>query len=67
MREFKDIDLAEIRFGRTLELKANQSGDIEGLASAFGVPDSHGDIVEPGAFRSSIEEHRRNGSAPAFL
>ncbi|MCA7084070.1 HK97 family phage prohead protease [Cupriavidus sp. DB3] len=45
-----------------------ESGLIEGFASTFnGPPDSHGDIVSPGAFAASLREHAARGTAPAML
>ena len=38
-----------------LEVKAvTKAGEIEGYASVFGVTDSDGDIIHPGAFRESL-------------
>lgn len=39
-----------------LELKAEQSGLIEGYGSVFGGRDSHGDVVQPGAFAKSLQK-----------
>lgn len=47
---------------------ATASGAIEGYASAFGgPPDDYGDIVEPGAFRATLAEHKAAGTMPAML
>ena len=41
------------------EFKADSSKRIlEGYASAFGNPDSYGDVVEPGAFTKTILERK---------
>jgi HK97 family phage prohead protease len=51
-----------------LEFKAAPDGTIQGYASTFGgEPDSHGDIVMPGAFAKSIADHRAANSMPLML
>jgi HK97 family phage prohead protease len=46
-----------------LDLKAvGDDGAIEGIASAFHVVDSDGDVIHPGAFKASLE--RRGGRSP---
>jgi HK97 family phage prohead protease len=46
-----------------LEIKAVEDGGmIEGVASAFHVVDSDGDVIHPGAFKGSLE--RRGGKSP---
>lgn len=40
----------------SLELKADDSGAIEGYASTFGNVDQGGDVVEKGAFKKTIKE-----------
>lgn len=37
------------------------TGEIEGYASVFGVRDSHGDIIEPGAFRKTLATRESDG------
>ena len=50
---------------RTVE---SDDGTIAGYASTFGgEPDSYGDIIQAGAFASSIAQHKRDGTAPAML
>lgn len=45
-----------------LEIKAvGDDGLIEGYGSVFGVVDSYGDVVQPGAFIDSLVEARRKG------
>jgi HK97 family phage prohead protease len=42
-----------------LEVKeTGEEGYIEGYASVFGVIDSYGDVVDPGAFKKSIKESK---------
>ncbi len=52
--------------GETLALDAG-GAVVEGYASLFGVPDQGGDIVEPGAYRASLEAMRRGGRRVRFL
>lgn len=60
-----------LRLSPTLEVKfssGSEAGMIEGYASVFGGnPDSYGDIVQKGAFRRTLQEHRAEGSMPAML
>lgn len=54
-----------------LEVKAedvNEDGTFKGWASTFGgSADSHGDIIEQGAFQDTIEKGGRNGNGIAML
>lgn len=43
------------------------SGTFSGYGSTFGNVDRVGDIVEPGAFTRSLEQHEKNGTMPAML
>lgn len=44
------------------------AGTFTGYASTYGGdPDSHGDIIAPGAFADSLAEHERKGTRPAML
>ncbi|HQE41534.1 MAG TPA: HK97 family phage prohead protease [Zoogloea sp.] len=45
----------------------SQTGEIVGLAAAFGNVDSGGDRILPGAFAASLAEHRSAGTTPAML
>lgn len=48
--------------------KAQEDGIVVGYASTFGgEPDSHGDIIAPGAFTSSLAAHKSQGTFPAML
>jgi HK97 family phage prohead protease len=54
----------------TFEVKAvdDATGEIEGYGSTFGgEPDSYGDIVAPGAFAATLQEHKAKGSMPKML
>ena len=46
---------------------AADDGTIEGYGSVFGVKDSYGDVIAPGAFANSLAEHQKAGSMPALL
>lgn len=51
-----------------VELKAvGDDGSIEGYGSVFGVVDDWDDTVAPGAFKSSLAEHKAAGTMPAML
>lgn len=50
------------------DVKASQSGRIEGYASTFGgAPDRHGEIVLAGAFADTLTRHRKTGETPVML
>lgn len=47
---------------KTLELKADETGKIAGFFSTYEkIPDSYGDIIEPGAFTKTIEKRKASG------
>ncbi len=50
-----------------LEIKADSSGLISGYGSIFGNVDSYNERVLPGAFKGSIEEHKRRGTRIKML
>ncbi|MDW9370054.1 HK97 family phage prohead protease [Sinorhizobium meliloti] len=50
-----------------LEIKADSTGRISGYGSVFGNVDSYGERVLPGAFKKSLEEHKRRGSRIKML
>jgi hypothetical protein len=53
---------------RPLKIKAvEDDGSFEGYGSVFDVVDSYRDIVLPGAFAQTIEEHNEKGEMPALL
>ena len=57
----KTIDFA-------FEIKAvSESGTFSGYGSVFGVKDSYGDIVVPGAFTDSLADHKGKNRLPAML
>ncbi len=53
---------------KPLEIKAlSEDGSFEGYGSVFDVVDSYRDVVMPGAFSQTLEEHEEKGSMPALL
>jgi len=51
-----------------LQIKATgDDGSVEGYGSVFGVKDSYDDVIEPGAFKSSLASHKSAGTMPAML
>lgn len=63
-----DISALSLSPAFALDVKADATGEIEGMASPFGgAPDSYGDIVEPGAYAASLASHAKAGTAPAML
>jgi HK97 family phage prohead protease len=69
LRNFQKNGTVATRMTAPLELRFEGSaGGIEGYASAFGgPPDSYGDIIERGAFKRTIGDHKREGTMPAML
>ncbi|RFC81650.1 HK97 family phage prohead protease [Acinetobacter sichuanensis] len=45
----------------------SDTGEFEGYASVFGVKDSYGDVVMPGAFKRTLNEWSQKGRLPAML
>lgn len=58
------IDRIEFKFAP--EGMDAKTGDFAGYGAVFGNTDSHGDVVEPGAFLDSLEQWRAKGSLPAM-
>lgn len=61
----KHKDLAGLRLKALTE--GDGKGTIEGYLSVFGVRDSYGEVVMPGAFAGSLAKHRREGTRPLML
>ena len=61
--------MIDTRFSFPLEVKASgNAGIVEGYASTFGgPPDAFGDIIAPGAFATSLREHKAAQTRPALL
>lgn len=51
----------------SLQVKAAEDGTIDGYGSVFGVRDNYDDIIAPGAFKTSLGEHKADGTMPAML
>ena len=49
------------------KLDAADDGTFEGYGSVWGVLDSHGDVVERGAFSDSLKDWARKGRLPAMM
>lgn len=47
--------------------RCDAAGKFSGYASVFGNVDSHGDVVQRGAFQRSLDEWRDRGRAPHLL
>lgn len=61
-------DGARLQRAFALEVRAvGDAGDIEGYGSVFGVRDSYDDVIMPGAFKASLDEHAAAGTMPALL
>ncbi len=45
----------------------SETGTFTGYGSVFGVVDSYGEIVAPGAFSASLSSHKAKGTMPAML
>jgi len=53
---------------RPLNIKQlDTDGTFEGYGSVFGVVDSYGDEIQPGAFTESLAAHKSNDSMPKLL
>jgi HK97 family phage prohead protease len=56
------------RLAGALEVKAvAEDGSFSGHGSVFGVRDSYGDVVEPGAFAASLDAWKAKGKLPKLL
>ncbi|MER9396723.1 HK97 family phage prohead protease [Mesorhizobium sp. M0615] len=61
-------EAADRFFAAPVEVKfASDQGVIDGYGSVFGVRDQHGDVVLPGAFTKSIQQHAAFGTRPVML
>lgn len=66
--ETRDRETDTRHAGGALEVKElDERGEFEGHGSVFNNEDSYGDVVVPGAFQKSLEEHRSAGTLPAML
>lgn len=56
------------RLARPFEVRGvGDAGTFSGYGSVFGVRDSYGDVVEPGAFKASLAAWAKRGRLPAML
>lgn len=58
------------RLTKSLAFKARNiesDGTFEGYAAVFGNVDAWNDVITPGAFAKTLEEHRAKGTMPALL
>jgi HK97 family phage prohead protease len=56
------------RLARPFEIKSlTEEGTFSGYGSVFGVVDSYGDVVQPGAFAASLASWSDKGKTPALL
>jgi len=53
--------------GLELKFSSDTPGQVTGYGSVFGVKDSYGDIVSPGAFTKSLAAWKSRGEMPAML
>lgn len=62
---------AALHLSTPIEIKLQQAtgaGTFSGYASTFdGEPDSYGDVIAPGAFSATLQEHKAAGTTPAML
>jgi hypothetical protein len=67
------VSIIEQKAVARLECKFDSVDDTDGkmtfsgYGSVFGNVDSYGDVVAPGAFRASLEEHKAAGTSPLML
>lgn len=59
-RETMTVRADEVRFA------SDDEGTFSGYASIFGEPDSYGDTIRPGAFRTAIATRGAMGGPPMF-
>ena len=62
----KRMELKHLDFGFEVK-QISDEGDFEGYASTAGNVDRGGDIVEPGAFRASLDRYASKGKMPKML
>ncbi len=62
------MPMTKQRLDIPLKIKSiNDAGEFEGYGSVFGVKDSYGDIVIPGAFSKSLQNWTDKSAFPAML
>ena len=60
-RETFTLTAPELRFA------SDDEATFSGYAAVFGVSDSYGDVIAPGAFKRTLAEHRAAKTAPAMF
>ncbi len=66
----QQVAASQNRVGSPVRLRAgtvNEDGIFSGYGSVFGVVDTFGSVVMPGAFKKSIDRHKVNGTMPKML
>lgn len=58
------IERIEVKFAA--ESIDAATGEFKGYGAVFGNVDSHGDVIEPGAFKKSLSEWKSKGRLPAM-
>jgi HK97 family phage prohead protease len=68
-RKDQSGDIARAALHASFEYKfaSGKTGAFSGYGSVFGTLDSHGDVVERGAFSASLSEWKSRGKLPAML
>lgn len=59
------MDRFEVKFA-TDDMDA-QTGEFSGYGAVFGNIDSHGDVIEPGAFKATLREWKKDKKLPPML
>jgi HK97 family phage prohead protease len=55
------------RFTAFTEWKSLDSGELEGYAAIFNIPDDESDVIRPGAFRKTLNDRRQSGQPLPLL
>ena len=63
--ETKAITGAEVKLSSLTETDGKMT--FSGYGAAFNNEDSYGDVIEKGAFRETLAEHSKSGSAPLMF
>ena len=59
------MDRIEVKFAS--EDVDGKTGEFSGYGAVFGNIDSHGDVIEKGAFKASLREWRKKKAMPQML
>ena len=55
------------RFTAATEWKSLDSGELEGYAAIFNIPDDESDVIRPGAFTKTLNDRRQSGQPLPLL